>query len=165
MVSAPRADFDVLAPAYEALGSAFYVGDQPGSAQTMKLANNMLAATGLVATCEAVAMGVKAGIDAAVMIDVLNASSGATNASRDKFPRSILPRTFDFGFATGLMVKDVRLYNDEAKSLGVSMEVAEAVGRLWEMVIDTLGPDSDFTAAMQPIEQVAGVVVGGRSAD
>lgn len=161
MVSAPRADFDHLAPAYETIGRAFYLGDKPGSAQTMKLVNNMLAATGLIATCEAVAMGVKAGLEAAVMIDVLNAGSGATNASRDKFPRSILPRTFDFGFATGLMVKDVRLYVTEAKALGVSMEVAEAVARLWEVVIAELGPDSDFTAAMKPIEQSAGVVVGG----
>ena len=165
MVSAPRADFELLTPVYETIGRPFYLGDKPGSAQTMKLVNNLLAATGLVATCEAVAMGVKAGLDAAVMIDVLNAGSGATNASRDKFPRSILPRTFDYGFATGLMVKDVRLYLDEAKMLGVSMEVAEAVARLWEVVIDELGPESDFTAAIKPIEQAAGVVVGGSPRD
>jgi hypothetical protein len=162
MVSGPRADFELLTPVYETIGHPFYLGDEPGAAQTMKLVNNMLAATGLIATCEAVAMGVKAGLDAAVMIDVLNAGSGGTNASRDKFPRSILPRTFDYGFATGLMVKDVRLYLDEAKALGVSMEVAEAVARLWEVVIDELGPESDFTAAMKPIEQAAGVVVGGK---
>ena len=160
MVSSPRADFDLLTPVYEAIGRPFYLGDKPGSAQTMKLVNNLLAATGLIATCEAVAMGVKAGLDADVMIDVLNAGSGGTNASRDKFPRSILPRTFDYGFATGLMVKDVRLYVEEAKALGVSMEVAEAVARLWEVVIGELGPESDFTAAIKPIEQVAGVVVG-----
>jgi 3-hydroxyisobutyrate dehydrogenase-like beta-hydroxyacid dehydrogenase len=165
MVSAPRADFELLSPVYETIGRAFYLGDKPGSAQTMKLVNNLLAATGLIATCEAVAMGVKAGLDAAVMIDVLNAGSGATNASREKFPRSILPRTFDYGFATGLMVKDVRLYLDEAKALDVSMEVAEAVGRLWEVVIDELGPESDFTAAIKPIEQAAGVVVGGSPRD
>jgi 3-hydroxyisobutyrate dehydrogenase-like beta-hydroxyacid dehydrogenase len=165
MVSAPRDDFDLLTPVYETIGRAFYLGDKPGSAQTMKLVNNMMAATGLIATCEAVAMGVKAGLDASVMIDVLNAGSGATNASRDKFPRSILPRTFDFGFATGLMVKDVRLYVHEAKALGVSMEVAEAVARLWEVVIDELGPESDFTAAMKPIEQAAGIVVGGPASD
>jgi len=82
-------------------------------------------------------------------------------SSRDKFPRSILPRKFDFGFATGLMVKDIRLYIEEARALGVSMEVAEAVARLWEIVISELGPDSDFTAAVKPIEQAAGVVVGG----
>jgi 3-hydroxyisobutyrate dehydrogenase-like beta-hydroxyacid dehydrogenase len=165
MVSAPRADFELLTPVYEAIGRPFYLGDKPGSAQTMKLVNNVLAATGLVATCEAVAMGVKAGLDAAVMIDVLNAGSGATNASRDKFPRSILPRTFDYGFATGLMVKDVRLYLDEAKALDVSTEVAEAVARLWEVVIDEVGPESDFTAAIKPIEQAAGVVVGGPPRD
>jgi 3-hydroxyisobutyrate dehydrogenase-like beta-hydroxyacid dehydrogenase len=165
MVSAPRDDFDLLAPAYETIGRAFYLGDKPGSAQTMKLVNNMMAATGLIATCEAVAMGVKAGLDASVMIDVLNAGSGATNASRDKFPRSILPRTFDYGFATGLMVKDVRLYVQEAKALGVSMEVATAVAQLWEIVIGVLGPDSDFTAAIKPIEHVAGVVVGAAASD
>ncbi len=165
MVSAPRVDFELLTPLYETIGRAFYLGDKPGSAQTMKLVNNLLAATGLIATCEAVAMGVKAGLDAEVMIDVLNAGSGGTNASRDKFPRSILPRTFDYGFATGLMVKDVRLYVQEAKALGVSMEVAEAVARLWEMVNRELGPQSDFTAAIKPIEQAAGVVVGGPQRD
>ena len=82
-------------------------------------------------------------------------------ASRDKFPRSILPRTFDFGFATGLMVKDVRLCLEEAKSLGLSMEVAEAVGRLWEVVIREMGAESDFTSAIKPIEKAAGVVVAG----
>jgi len=56
----------------------------------MKLANNILAANVLVATAEVVVMGVKAGLDPAVMIDVLNAGSGATSASRDKFPRAIL---------------------------------------------------------------------------
>jgi 3-hydroxyisobutyrate dehydrogenase-like beta-hydroxyacid dehydrogenase len=91
---------------------------------------------------------------------VINAGSGLNTASRDKFPRSILPRTFDFGFATGLMVKDVRLYLEEMKSLGLSMEVAEAVGRLWEVVIREMGAESDFTSAIKPIEQAAGVVVG-----
>jgi 3-hydroxyisobutyrate dehydrogenase-like beta-hydroxyacid dehydrogenase len=165
MVSASRADFDLLAPVYESIGRTFYLGDKPGSAQTMKLVNNLLAATGLIATCEAVAIGVKAGLDADVMIDVLNAGSGGTNASRDKFPRSILPRTFDYGFATGLMVKDVRLYIEEAKALGVSMEVADAVARLWEVVLRELGPESDFTAAIKPIEQAAGIVVGGPQGD
>jgi 3-hydroxyisobutyrate dehydrogenase-like beta-hydroxyacid dehydrogenase len=160
MVSGPRTDFDVLAPVLDAIGRPFYIGEKPGAAQTMKLVNNMLAATGLAATCEAVVMGVKSGLDPAVMIDVLNAGSGGTNASRDKVPRSILPRTFDYGFATGLMVKDVRLYLEEARTLGVPVDVADAVGRLWELVMRELGPDSDFTSAIKPIERAAGVVVG-----
>ena len=109
--------------------------------------------------CEAVVIGVKAGLDAGVMIDVINAGSGMNTASRDKFPRAILPRSFDFGFATGLMVKDVRLELEEAKALGMSMEVAEAVGRLWEPWRDE-GPDSDFTSVIKPLEKAAGVTVG-----
>ncbi|MEA2920477.1 MAG: hypothetical protein QOF07_440 [Bradyrhizobium sp.] len=163
MVSGPRADFDALKPALDVIGKVFFIGEKPGSAQTMKLANNLLSATAVVATSEAVVMGVKAGLDPAVMIDVINSGSGMNTASRDKFPRSILPRSFDFGFATGLMVKDVRLCLEEAKSLGLSMEVAEAVGRLWEVVIREMGAESDFTSAIQPIEKAAGVVVGGKA--
>ena len=162
MVSGPGADFEAVKAALGVIGKVFFIGTKPGSAQTMKLANNLLSATAVVATSEAVVMGVKSGLDAGVMIDVINAGSGMNTASRDKFPRSILPRSFDFGFATGLMVKDVRLCLEEAKSLGLSMEVAEAVGRLWEVVIREMGAESDFTSAIKPIERTAGVVVGGK---
>jgi 3-hydroxyisobutyrate dehydrogenase-like beta-hydroxyacid dehydrogenase len=161
MVSGPRSDFEAVKPALDVIGKVFFIGEKPGSAQTMKLANNLLSATAIVATSEAVVMGVKAGLDPAVMVDVINSGSGMNTASRDKFPRAILPRSFDFGFATGLMVKDVRLALDEMKSLGLSMEVAEAVGRLWEVVIRDMGAESDFTTAIQPIERKAGVIVGG----
>ncbi len=160
MVSGPHSEFETIRPALDVIGKVFFIGEKPGSAQTMKLANNLLSATAVVATSEAVVMGVKSGLDPNVMIDVINAGSGMNTASRDKFPRAILPRSFDFGFATGLMVKDVRLCLEEAKALGLSMEVAEAVGRLWEVVIREMGAESDFTSAIKPIEQAAGVVVG-----
>ncbi len=143
------------------IGKVFFIGEKPGSGQTMKLANNFLSATAMVATSEAVVMGVKSGLDPAVMVDVINAGSGMNTASRDKFPRAVLPRSFDFGFTTGLMVKDVRLAVEEMRSLGLSMEVAEAVGRLWEVIIRDQGAESDFTEAIKPIEKKAGVVVGG----
>jgi len=160
MVSGPRAEFDVVRTVLEAIGRPLYVGEKPGSAQTMKLANNILAANVLVATAEVIVMGVKSGLDAGVMIDVLNAGSGATSASRDKFPRAILPRTFDYGFATGLMVKDVRLYLDEAKALGVPTDVAETIAALWETAARDQGLDSDFTTVIKPFEKAAGVTVG-----
>lgn len=160
MVSGPRVEFDLVRTVLEVIGRPFYIGEKPGSAQTMKLANNILAANVLVATAEVVVMGVKAGLDPAVMVDVLNAGSGGTSASRDKFPRAILPRTFDYGFATGLMLKDVRLYLDEARALGVPVEVAETVGRLWEAAALDQGADSDFTSIIKPFENAAGVTVG-----
>jgi 3-hydroxyisobutyrate dehydrogenase-like beta-hydroxyacid dehydrogenase len=162
MVSGPKADFEAVKPALDVIGKVFFIGTKPGSGQTMKLANNFLSATAMVATSEAVVMGVKSGLDPKVMIDVINAGSGLNTASRDKFPRAILPRSFDYGFATGLMVKDVRLAVEEMRSLGLSMEVAEAVGRLWETVIREEGAESDFTSAIKPIEKAAGVVVGDK---
>ena len=161
MVSGPKADYETIKSALEVIGKVFFIGTKPGSGQTMKLTNNFLSATALVATSEAVVMGVKSGLDPKVMVDVINSGSGMNTASRDKFPRSVLPRSFDFGFTTGLMVKDVRLALEEMKSLGLSLEVAEAVGRLWEVVLRDEGAESDFTAVIKPIEKAAGVVVGG----
>ena len=163
MVSGPRSDFALVKPALDVIGKVFFISEKPGAGQTMKLANNYLSATAMLATSEAVVMGVKAGLDPSVMIDVINAGSGLNTASRDKFPKSVLPRTFDYGFATALMVKDVRLCLEEMRGMGLSMEVAEAVGRLWETVIKETGPDSDFTSAIKPIEQAAGVEVRGKS--
>ncbi len=161
MVSGPRAEFDLLSSVFDVLGRAIFVSEQPGAAQTMKLINNLMAATTLAATAEVMVMGVKAGLDADVMIDVLNAGSGGTHASRDKFPRAVLPRTFDYGFATGLMAKDVRLYLDEAASLGMPVEMAQTVQRVWEETLRTEGAESDFTSVIKPMEKAAGVTVKG----
>jgi 3-hydroxyisobutyrate dehydrogenase len=164
MVSGARAHYDAVEPTLTALGRPILVSEMPGAAQTMKLVNNLMAATALAATAEVMVMGVKAGLDAQVMIDVLNAGSGGTHASRDKFPRAVLPRTFDYGFATGLMVKDVRLYLEEARSLGLSTTIADAVADTWEHVMASEGPESDFTSVVKPLESAAGVVVQGRAA-
>ncbi|KHO21762.1 NAD(P)-dependent oxidoreductase [Mycolicibacterium setense] len=161
MVSGPRSEFDALAPLFAVLGRAIFVSEQPGAAQTMKLINNLMAATTLAATAEVMVMGVKAGLSADVMIDVLNAGSGGTHASRDKFPRAVLPRTFDYGFATGLMAKDVRLYLTEATSLGLPVAMAEAVQDIWEQTLRVEGPESDFTSVIKPMERSAGVIVEG----
>ncbi|MEU4435230.1 NAD(P)-dependent oxidoreductase [Nocardia rhamnosiphila] len=162
MASGSVTEFHTATPLLEVLGRPFLVSTEPGAGQTMKLINNLMAAATLAATAEVMVMGVKAGLDPTVMIDVLNAGSGATHASRDKFPRSVLPRTFDFGFATGLMTKDVRLYLQEAAQLGIPTDLAETVVRRWEETRDTQGPDSDFTTIVKPLEAAAGVIVDGR---
>jgi 3-hydroxyisobutyrate dehydrogenase-like beta-hydroxyacid dehydrogenase len=126
----------------------------------MKLANNFLSATAMAATSEAVAMGVKAGLDPAMMIDVINAGSGRTTASESKFPQTILPRTFNYGFGTALMLKDVRLCVDEATTLDTPNEVMSAVLEQWEATNSEFGGESDFTAIVRMIEKRAGVTIG-----
>ena len=129
--------------------------------QTMKLANNLLAAAALAVTSEAMVMGVKAGLDPKVMIDVINLGSGRNSASQDKFPRAILPGTFDFGFHTGLSYKDVRLCIDEAETLGVPMVVGAAVRELLAVTNAMYGAESDFTSICRVLESWAGVEVRG----
>ena len=107
-------------------------------------------------------MGVKADLAADVIIEVLNAGTGRNSASLDKFPRAILPGSYNGGFATGLMVKDLHLFAEEAKSLGLSLEIADAVVRRWEEAQAELGPDSDSTRIMQSIARRAGVAIHGR---
>src|SRR6185312_13335888 len=160
MVSGPPGDVAAVKDALSVFGRVFVIGDKPGMAQTMKLANNFLSATAMAATSEALAMGVKAGLDPAVMIEVINAGSGRTTASDQKFPQSILPRTFNYGFATALMLKDVRLCSDEARNLNVPNAVMNAVLDQWETTNAEYGGDSDFTAIVKMIEKRAGVIVG-----
>src|SRR6185437_5462717 len=162
MVSGPKAEVDKVRDALAVFGKVFVIGEKPGMAQTMKLANNFLSATAMAATAEAVAMGVKAGLDPAVMIDVINAGSGRNTASEQKFPQTILPRTFNYGFGTALMLKDVRLCFDEAKGLGAPHAVMEAVLDQWETTNAEYGGDSDFTAIVQMVETRAGVTIGGK---
>jgi 3-hydroxyisobutyrate dehydrogenase-like beta-hydroxyacid dehydrogenase len=162
MVSGPRAEIELLRPALSVFGKVFVIGERPGMGQTMKLANNFLSATAMVATSEAVVMGVKAGLDPTLMIDVINVSSGRNTASMDKFPKSILPRTFDYGFTNGLMDKDVRLCLAEAKALGVPMRVGEVVGEAFGQAAKQFGPDKDFTTIVKIIEARAGVEVRGK---
>jgi 3-hydroxyisobutyrate dehydrogenase-like beta-hydroxyacid dehydrogenase len=160
MVSGQAADIDIVKDALAVFGKVFVIGNKAGMAQTMKLANNFLSAAALAATSEAVVMGVKAGLDPAVMVDVINAGSGRNTASTDKFPKSILPRSFDAGFATALMLKDVRLALEESKALGVPNDVMSAVAQLWETANSEIGGDKDFTTIIQPVERRAGVTVG-----
>lgn len=159
MVSCPKATYSAVEPILKTFGKLFYTGDKPGLAQVAKLGNNLLAAAAMVVSSEALAMGVKAGIDPQVMIDIINAGSGRNSATQDKFPRSILPGTFDFGFATGLSYKDVRLCIDEAEALGVPMVAGAAVRQMLAVTNAKFGPQSDFTHIAKVVEEWAGVEI------
>ena len=161
MVSCPKATYDRVEPILKNFGKLFYTGDKPGTAQTAKLANNLMAAAALVITSEAVAMGVKGGVDARVLIDIINASSGRNSASEDKFPRAVLPGTFDFGFTTGLSYKDVRLCVDEAEAMGVPMVCGSVVRQMLAITNAKYGPSSDFTSIAKVLEEWAGVEMRG----
>jgi 3-hydroxyisobutyrate dehydrogenase-like beta-hydroxyacid dehydrogenase len=161
MASGPRGAFESVEPLLKVFGKVFYVGEKAGLAQVAKLANNLLAAAAMVVSSEAMVMGVKAGLDPKVMLDIINAGSGRNSATQDKFPRAILPRTFDFGFATGLSYKDVRLCVDEAEAMGVPMVAGAIVRQMLAVTNARFGPTSDFTCITRVVEEWAGVEVKG----
>jgi 3-hydroxyisobutyrate dehydrogenase-like beta-hydroxyacid dehydrogenase len=159
MVSCPKPVYATIETLLGNFGKVFHLGEGAGQAQTMKLANNLLAAAALVVSSEAMVMGVKAGLDPQVMLDVINSGSGRNSATQDKFPRAILPGTFDFGFTTALSYKDVRLCVDEAENLGVPMVVGAAVREMLAVTNALHGPDSDFTSICKVLESWGGVTV------
>jgi 3-hydroxyisobutyrate dehydrogenase-like beta-hydroxyacid dehydrogenase len=120
------------------------VGERPGMAQALKLANNFLSATALAATSEAIAFGTSAGLDMATMLDVLNASSGQSAATSDKFVHHVLTGRYSSGFANSLMAKDLHLYLDAAADQGAPTVVGQVTAAVWERFARS-EPGADFT--------------------
>jgi 3-hydroxyisobutyrate dehydrogenase-like beta-hydroxyacid dehydrogenase len=157
MVGGPRALYPELEPLLKAIGKPFYLGETPGAGQVAKLANNLLSLSAIATTAEAMTLAIKAGLDPARMIEVLNAGTGANSATRDKWPRAVLPRTFDFGFSAQLSLKDTRLALAEAQAMGVPLPTGERLATLLDRVLATYGDEADFTAMAKIIEADAGL--------
>ena len=157
MVGGPKASFDEFQEILAIFGKLFFMGEAPGAGQTMKLVNNLISCAHIAVTAEGMAMGARAGLDPQLMIDVLNVSTGASSATRDKWPRSVLPRTFDYGFATALAFKDLRLCLEEAEAMGVPMVVGSSVRQFMSITNQLYGPDSDFTCMAKTAETLAAI--------
>ncbi|GBD12593.1 2-(hydroxymethyl)glutarate dehydrogenase [bacterium HR24] len=165
MAAGSREALERARPLLEVIGRhIFHVSERPGHGQAMKLINNLLSATAMAATAEAMVLAAKVGLDPETALSVLNVSSGRNTATEDKFPRSVLPRTFDYGFRAGLMHKDVALAAALARQAGVPLVVGRAVELAWEMAVREGLAEQDFTALVTLYERWAGAVVGGREA-
>ena len=157
MAGGPEALWPELEPLLQNIGKPFYMGETPGAGQVTKLANNLLSLAAIATTAEAMTLGIKAGLDPARMIEVLNAGTGANSATRDKWPRAVLPRTFDFGFSAQLSLKDTRLALEEAQAMGVPLPTGERLAALLDRTLAAYGPDADFTEMAKVIEADAGL--------
>ncbi|WP_313623872.1 NAD(P)-dependent oxidoreductase [Achromobacter sp.] len=151
-------------PILQNLGQVEVVGDAPGMGQSLKLINNVLSATHMAIVSEAMVLGVKAGLDPEVMLTVLNKGSGRNTSTEERFPKFVLPRTFDNGFSNALMRKDLKLCMEMAEAMQVPMWVGTAVDRLWMQTVLQIGPNENTTTIVKTIEQWAGVEVRGKSA-
>jgi 3-hydroxyisobutyrate dehydrogenase-like beta-hydroxyacid dehydrogenase len=162
MVACSSAVLPEVLPVLEVLGKPTHIGEEPWMGQMLKVINNIISVTSLAIASEALVLGTKAGLDPKVMMDVINAGTGRTNATTDKIPKFVLTRSFDFGFAIGHSAKDLRLCLEESDAFGVPMVVGSAVRQLVNITKGCLGPDADLTEIIRPIEEWAGVEVIGK---
>jgi 2-hydroxy-3-oxopropionate reductase len=131
-------------------------GDAPGAAQLLKLTNNILFAVSLVATAEAFVMGAKGGLDPTIMLQAINAGTGANGATRAVMPRCVLPRSFDFGATLDVLMKDVDLAIEQGEDLGVPMWVCQAARLVYKHAVMAGHGKDDMSRLIQIVEDAAG---------
>jgi 3-hydroxyisobutyrate dehydrogenase len=141
----------VLAP----LGQVFCAGAS-GSGHAVKALNNYLSAVALAATAEAMMAGERFGIDPRLMLEILNHSTGRNTATEQKYPAFVLPRTFDSGFALGLMAKDLRIALGLAEAVGTPKALLSECAALWARAERRMGGNADNTDIVRYLEAAPG---------
>ena len=161
MAGGEAAAIDRAEPVLQALGSSVTRTGAVGSAHAMKALNNLVSAAGFLIGIEALLIGQQAGLDPALMTDVLNASTGMNNSTQKKFRQFVLSRRFDSGFSLDLMVKDLSSALDVARETGTAAPFAALCRELWASAAASLGPGQDHTAMALLCERLAGAVLEG----
>lgn len=146
MAGGPPAAVERCMPLLKVMGGSIFATGPLGSGHAMKALNNYVSAAGLVAAAEAMLIGPRYGLDPAVMVDVLNASTGKNNATENKLKQHILSGTFGSGFALNLMAKDLATAHALAANAGLANAFTDIAVQLWQDARKALGEDADHTA-------------------
>ena len=146
MVGGPAATVERFRPMLEAIGKRVVHAGDAGAGHAVKALNNLMSAAHLLASSEALIAGRRFGLDPAVMLEIINGSSGRSGSTENKWPNYVLTEKYDAGFSAGLMVKDIRLALAIEHATGVPAVASEAVVAVWEEALAELPPDADHTA-------------------
>lgn len=139
-------------PLLSAMGNRIFSTGPLGSGQAMKALNNFVSAVGLVATCEAVVIGRRFGLDPEIIAEVLNGSTGKNNTTEHKLRQFILSGSYASGFSLDLMVKDIGIAASVARETGTPTVLAERCHALWQQAQEELGRGRDHTEMARWIE-------------
>jgi 3-hydroxyisobutyrate dehydrogenase-like beta-hydroxyacid dehydrogenase len=157
MVSGAPAAIERVRPLISLWGSTLTIaGDKPGAAQVLKLTNNILFAVSLAATSEAFVMGAKGGLDPEVMVNAINAGSGRNGATQTVIPTVVLDRSFDYGAALHILMKDIDLAVAQGEELGVPMWVCQTARLVYKHAIFQGSADDDISTLVRQVERGAG---------
>jgi 3-hydroxyisobutyrate dehydrogenase len=156
MVGGPAEAFERFQPVLGAIGSRVVHAGDTGAGHAVKALNNLMSAANLLVASEALVAGRRFGLDPAVMLEVINAASGRSPATENKWPNFVLTEKYDAGFAMRLMVKDIKLALGIERATGVPAMASEAVAAAWEAALADLPPGADHTAIARWLSERAG---------
>jgi len=146
MTGGPADALATLRPVLEVLGSkVVHAGPVPGSGHAVKALNNLMSAAHLLVSSEAILAGQAFGLDPSVMLDIINGSSGRSGSTETKWPRYILPASYDSGFSMRFMVKDMNIALQLAESCGTPAPLSRAAVEVWTTATDAMPPGADHT--------------------
>ena len=157
MVGGEKSNADRAEPVLKAMGKSVIRAGGIGSGQAMKALNNLVSAGGFLIGVEALLIGKKFGLDPAVMVDILNASTGVNNSTQAKFKQFVLSESFAAGFALDLMVKDIGIALDVADGLDVNAPFSQLCRNIWAAAQADLGAGRDHTELARYAAKTAGV--------
>jgi 3-hydroxyisobutyrate dehydrogenase len=152
MTGGERSLIDAARPVLETLGTVFPVGPV-GSGHAVKALNNLLSATHLMATAEAMRAGRELGLEAEAMLAVFNTASGQSGSTLNKWPNFVLTETYNSGFALDLMCKDVRIATELMHTLGTPSDVSLAIDDAWQHAMADLADGADHTEVARWVDK------------
>ena len=161
MAGGDAALLDRIEPVLMAMGNSVHRCGGVGNAQAMKALNNLVSAGGFLIGIEALLIGQKFGLDPAMMVDVLNSSTGMNNSTQKKFKQFVLSRRFNSGFSLDLMAKDLGIALEVGRDTDTPTPFAALCREMWSSATKVLGPEQDHTAMAQLVEQLGGEAFSG----
>jgi 3-hydroxyisobutyrate dehydrogenase len=145
MVGGPPEAFELARPMLADIGKRVVHAGDVGAGHATKALNNLMASANMIVASEALIAGRRFGLDPAVMLEIINGSSGRSGATEDKWPQFVLTEKFGMGFTMRLTVKDIRLALGIERATGTPSSVSEAVVAAWEAALSELPGNPDHT--------------------
>lgn len=159
MVGGDAAVLERVTPVLKAFGQKIVHCGEVGAGDALKAVNNALLAIHVWTTAEALATLTKAGVDPKIALDVINLSSGRSNASMNLFPERVMTRAFPRTFRLALLEKDIGIAAQVARDHKVPSPVMQLTADLFTLARSELGEVADHVEAVRLVEQWAGVEI------
>jgi 3-hydroxyisobutyrate dehydrogenase len=145
MVGGPPEAFELARPILAGIGKRVVHAGDVGAGHATKALNNLMSSANMIVASEALIAGRRFGLDPAVMLEIINGSTGRSGATENKWPQFVLTEKFDMGFTMRLTVKDIRLALGIEHATGTPSPVSEAVLAAWETALSELPGNADHS--------------------